>query len=138
MRKWLLTIFVLGLTFFLVGCFNLIQIKSDFESIGYDPVSGTEGIIEDVMTAFDDDGIMVHCSGYSDGVNYAILLEFDSRATLDEQLDSNEALQYVLSSYETSELVERNFLMIPVTGSEETAEVMISIFHGSYVPDLEE
>lgn len=138
MRKLLLSMFAFLLMFLLAGCFNLIQIKSDFESIGYEQISGTEGIIDDVMTSFDDAGIMVHCSGYSDGVNYAILLEFDSRSELDAQLENNEDLQYVLSSYDVTQLTERNFLIVPVTGSEEIAEVMIQIFHGTYEPTLEE
>lgn len=123
------------LMMFLTGCFNIANIRSDFESIGWQQLGSSGGIIDDILEVFEDEGVVVHVSAFSDGMNYAVLLEFDTIAIMDEQLQSNAPLKLKISAFTDYDLKERNFLLIPIASDDSIVEMIISIFHGDFVQE---
>jgi len=133
-KKFILASMMVGILFLLVGCVNLDTIKDRFTDAGYTYSEDASVWISALLTEFQDDGITVTVHVFTRSLRTAIVLEFESTKEMQEQLDESQTLQGLIADLEEAQLVEGNFLLIPIGLSTDGNNEIIQIFIGDYEP----
>lgn len=132
--KFLLVFAVTVLTLLvLVGCNSFTGIRNDFEKAGYTYSEEAAQYVEELMEEFESEKINVRPHLFTKGLNYAIVLEFNSVKELEEELEKSETLKGLVKDFQKTDLVRGNCVLIPVAVAldyKERIQEMIDIFQG--------
>ena len=85
------------------------------------------------MEEFESEKINVRPHLFTKGLNYAIVLEFNSVKELEEELEKSETLKGLVKDFQKTDLVRGNCVLIPVAVAldyKERIQEMIDIFQG--------
>lgn len=125
-------VITIGLTLLLSGCFNIDSIGKDFEKAGY-TVSENSSFVSSVVTALSDDDVEVEVYSYTNGKDaVAVVIDFDDEADIATSFETHVFfMSYITAGYEMDELTRDNFVILPITASDATAQEMIDVFQGN-------
>ncbi|MFY9421547.1 MAG: hypothetical protein WBK54_05745 [Bacilli bacterium] len=133
MKNFRFLIVLLASLLLLVGCNSLTIIRGDFEKAGYEYSEEAAQYVEELMAEFEDKKINVRPHLFSKGLNYAIVLEFNSVKEMEEELEKSETLKGLVKDLQKSDFVRGNCILIPFAIAfdyEERIQEMIDIFQG--------
>lgn len=133
-KKLVLAGMLFGILFFLVGCVNVDTVKDRFGDAGYTYSEDASVWISALLTEFQENGITVTVHVFTRSLRTAIVLEFESTKAMQEQLEESQTLQGLIADLEEAQLVEGNFLLIPIGLSTDGNNEIIQIFKGDYEP----
>ena len=89
----------------LVGCVSMDRIEDNFEEAGYEYQTDASEFIGATLQSIEDDEIEVETHVFVNGIDVAVVLEFESTSDLRNQVDNNETLQEWLIEENNSEYI---------------------------------
>ncbi len=120
---------IVTLFLFLTGCISMDRIEDNFTEAGYEYQTDASEFIGATVQSIQDDDVPVETHVFVNGIDVAVVLEFESRDDLNDQIENNEALKEWLNEEDNSEYIRSTFLLIPVTLNSDTEEEMVEIFN---------
>lgn len=128
MKKIVLFISLMSVVVLLSSCIKISKFEDNFIDAGYTYSEETTYIAELLLPGFKSDGIEVSIYAFTKPLKTAIIIEFDNKDDLTNSLESNSNLKNLVSKFDIDSITRKNFIVVPIAGSEADEQEIISIF----------
>jgi hypothetical protein len=128
MKRIISFIIIIGFTVFLSSCLKISKFEDNFIDAGYTYSEDTSYLAEGLLFEFEQEGIEVSIYAFNTPGKVAIIIDFDDKDDIDKSLENNAVLQNLISKFNIESITRKNFLVIPITATEEDDQEIIDIF----------
>ena len=128
MKRIISFIIVIGFIVFLSSCLKISKFEDNFIDAGYTYSEDTSYLAEGLLFEFEQEGIEVSIYAFNTPGKVAIIIDFDDKDDIDKSLENNAVLQNLISKFNIESITRKNFLVIPITATEEDDQEIIDIF----------